>query len=98
LSEAGHIGQNVFLAATSMGMGAYAVGAFNDDAVNALVGVDGVDEAVVYVLAVGEIAWFTSTWNALSPPDVHSAQHALPSGQSARHNTGVNAGRGVFPR
>lgn len=56
LLEAGHIGQNVYLAATSMGMGACAVGAFNDDAVNALVGVDGVEEAVLYVLTVGEVA------------------------------------------
>ncbi len=54
--EAGHIGQNVYLAATALGMGACAVGAFNDDAVNALVGVDGVEEAALYVLAVGEIA------------------------------------------
>jgi len=56
LLEAGHIGQNVYLAATAMGMGACAVGAFNDDAVNTLVGVDGVDEAALYVLAVGGIA------------------------------------------
>ncbi|MGC9396082.1 MAG: SagB/ThcOx family dehydrogenase [Anaerolineae bacterium] len=53
LLEAGHIGQNVYLAATSLGMGACAVGAFNDDAVNALVGVEGVEEAALYVLAVG---------------------------------------------
>jgi len=53
LLEAGHIGQNVYLAATAMGMGACAVGAFSDDAVNALVSVDGVDEAALYVLAVG---------------------------------------------
>ena len=50
--EAGHIGQNVYLAAASMGMGACAVGAFNDDAVNALVGVDGINEAALYLLAV----------------------------------------------
>ena len=56
LLEAGHIGQNVYLAATSMGMGACAVGAFNDDAVNALVGVDGLGEAALYVLAVGAMA------------------------------------------
>lgn len=56
LLEAGHIGQNVYLVATSMGMGACAVGAFNDDAVNALVGVDGVDEAALYMLAVGAVA------------------------------------------
>jgi SagB-type dehydrogenase family enzyme len=54
LLEAGHIGQNIYLAATAMGMGACAVGAFNDGAVNALVGVDGVDEAALYLLSVGE--------------------------------------------
>lgn len=56
LLEAGHIGQNVYLAATAMGMGACAVGAFNDDAINVLVGVDGVEEAVLYVLTVGGLA------------------------------------------
>lgn len=34
-------------------VGACAVGAFNDDAVNALVSVDGVAAAGLYVLAVG---------------------------------------------
>lgn len=53
LLEAGHIGQNIYLAATALGMGACAVGAFNDDAVNALVSVDGQEEAAVYMLAVG---------------------------------------------
>lgn len=42
LLEAGHLGQNVYLAATSMGMGACAVGAFLDDDLNAMLGVDGV--------------------------------------------------------
>jgi len=55
LLETGHIGQNIYLAATSMGMGACAVGAFDDDAVNALVGVDGINEAAIYLLAVGEV-------------------------------------------
>ena len=55
LLEAGHIGQNIYLAATAMGMGACAVGAFYDDAVNALVGVDGMEEAVLYVLAIGAV-------------------------------------------
>lgn len=53
LLEAGHIGQNIYLAATGLGMGACAVGAFDDDAVNALVDVDGQEEAAVYMLAVG---------------------------------------------
>jgi SagB-type dehydrogenase family enzyme len=53
LLEAGHIGENGYLAATSAGLGACGVGAFMDDAINDMLGIDGVDEAVVYMLAVG---------------------------------------------
>lgn len=56
LLEAGHIGENGYLAATSMGLGACGVGAFMDDQMNALLGVDGVEEAVVYMLAAGRPA------------------------------------------
>jgi len=55
LLEAGHLGQNVYLAATSMGMGACAVGAFLDDGLNAMLGVDGQAEAAIYMLAVGRV-------------------------------------------
>lgn len=55
LLEAGHLGQNVYLAATSMGMGACAVGAFLDDDLNNMLGVDGKEEAVIYMLAVGKV-------------------------------------------
>ncbi|HEX2194632.1 MAG TPA: SagB/ThcOx family dehydrogenase [Candidatus Limnocylindria bacterium] len=53
LLEAGHIGENAYLAATSAGLGACGVGAFMDDAINAMLGLDGVEEAAVYMLAVG---------------------------------------------
>jgi SagB-type dehydrogenase family enzyme len=53
LLEAGHIGENAYLAATAMGLGACGVGAFMDDAINQMLGVDGVEEAAVYMLAVG---------------------------------------------
>ncbi len=55
LLEAGHIGQNLYLAATSMGLGACAVGAFLDDDLNQLLGLDGKDEAVIYIVVVGEV-------------------------------------------
>jgi SagB-type dehydrogenase family enzyme len=55
LIETGHLGQNVYLAATSMGMGTCAVGAFSDDGLNAMLGVDGKNEAAVYMLAVGNV-------------------------------------------
>jgi SagB-type dehydrogenase family enzyme len=56
LLEAGHVGENAYLAATSMGLGACGVGAFLDDDLNRLLGVDGVEEAAVYLLAIGHPA------------------------------------------
>ena len=54
LLEAGHIGQNLYLAATSMRLGACAVGAFLDDELNRLLGLDGEQEAALYLIAVGK--------------------------------------------
>ncbi|MBI5033844.1 MAG: SagB/ThcOx family dehydrogenase [Chloroflexi bacterium] len=51
--EAGHLGQNIYLMAMNLGLGACAVGAFWDDDVNRLLGVDGKQEAVLYLLTVG---------------------------------------------
>lgn len=53
LLEAGHVGQNLYLAATSMGLGACAVGAFYDDQFNKLLGLDAQREAMLYVISVG---------------------------------------------
>jgi SagB-type dehydrogenase family enzyme len=53
LLEAGHIGENGYLAAGSLGLGACGVGAFMDDQINEMLGLDGVEEAAVYMLAVG---------------------------------------------
>lgn len=52
--EAGHISQNVYLQATSLGLGAVAVGAFKDEDLNALLGIDGQGETAIYVNAVGK--------------------------------------------
>jgi len=54
LLEAGHIAQNLYLAATSMGLGACAVGAFYDSQFNDLLGLDPKEEAVLYLISVGE--------------------------------------------
>jgi SagB-type dehydrogenase family enzyme len=51
--DAGHIGQNLYLAGTAAGLGVCAVGAFFDDRVNDLIGLDGVEEISVYLAAVG---------------------------------------------
>lgn len=51
--EAGHISQNIYLQAVSLGLGSVAVGAFHDDKTNELIGVDGETEAAIYMHAVG---------------------------------------------
>ncbi len=53
LLEAGHVGQNVVLAAAALGLPALPLGGFYDRPVESLVGVDGLDEAVVYVVLLG---------------------------------------------
>ena len=55
LLEAGHIAQNACLTATSMGLGSCVVGAFDDTAFNRLIGADGRNESVLYLIAVGKI-------------------------------------------
>ncbi len=51
--EAGHISQNISLEAVSLGLGSVCVGAFLDEKVNKLIDIDGQDEAVIYLHAVG---------------------------------------------
>jgi SagB-type dehydrogenase family enzyme len=51
--DAGHIGQNLYLAGAAAGLGVCAVGAFFDDDVNDLIGVDGREETTVYLASVG---------------------------------------------
>jgi len=51
--ESGHISQNISLQAVSLGLGSVTVGAFIDEAVSDLLGIDGVYEAAVYLHAVG---------------------------------------------
>jgi len=51
--DCGHIGQNLYLAATAMGLGCCGIAAFFDDEVNDLVGVDGQEETAIYLATVG---------------------------------------------
>jgi len=51
--EGGHITQNVYLAAETLGLGACMVGAFFDGMVNDVVGVDGQKEAALGLIALG---------------------------------------------
>jgi SagB-type dehydrogenase family enzyme len=50
--DAGIIGENLALSATGIGLGSCNVGAFFDDEVNKILGVDGTAESVVYLSVV----------------------------------------------
>jgi len=52
--DAGHIAQNVALAAVTLGLGSCQVAALYDDEVNGLLDVDGVDESAIYMTVVGK--------------------------------------------
>jgi SagB-type dehydrogenase family enzyme len=51
--DAGHIAENLALAAVSLGLGTCQIGALFDDEVNKLLDVDGIKESVVYMSVVG---------------------------------------------
>jgi len=52
--DAGHIGQNIHLAAEAIDAGACMIGAFLDEAMNDAIGLDGIDEFVIYIASVGK--------------------------------------------
>ena len=51
--DAGHIAQNLYLAAEALGLGVCAIGAFFDHDMNSLMGFDGTRETVIYMASVG---------------------------------------------
>jgi len=53
LLEAGHVAQNVVLAATALGLAAVPLGAFYDRRTDAFLGLDGVNESTLYAIALG---------------------------------------------
>lgn len=56
LIEAGHVAQNVLLAATSLGLAAVPLGGFYDRRVDELLQVNGVDESTLYLVCIGRPA------------------------------------------
>lgn len=51
--DAGHIAENLALAAVSLGLGSCPIAALYDDEVNAVIDVDGMSESVVYMTVAG---------------------------------------------
>jgi len=54
--DAGHIAENLALAAVSLGLGTCQIGALFDDEVNKLLDVDGTEETTIYMSVVGSPA------------------------------------------
>jgi SagB-type dehydrogenase family enzyme len=52
--DAGHICQNLYLAAEGINCGACALAAFDDDIINELLHLDGEEQFVIYVGPVGK--------------------------------------------
>ncbi len=52
--DCGHIAQNLYLAATALGLGCCGVAAFFDDEVNELLETDGREETAIYLATVGK--------------------------------------------
>lgn len=51
--DAGHIAENLALAAVSLNLGTCEIGALFDDHVNAIIGIDGIEESTICMSAVG---------------------------------------------
>jgi len=54
LIDLGHMGQNLMLSATSMGLGSCCMAAYDQEKCDQVLGVDGVDEYTVYAVSVGK--------------------------------------------
>ena len=52
--DIGHVCQNLYLSAEAIGAGVCAIGAFNDDELNKLLGIDGEEQFSIYVATVGK--------------------------------------------
>jgi len=53
--DAGHVCENLYLAGEAIGLGVCAIGAFFDDDMNQIVGLDGTDETIIYMSTVGVV-------------------------------------------
>ena len=53
--DSGHLCENLYLAAESIGIGTCAVGAYYQEEMDAILGVDGEDEFTIYIAPVGRV-------------------------------------------
>ena len=53
--DAGHVCAHLYLAVQAVGCGCCGIAAYDDDGMNALLGIDGVEEFVIYLASVGKL-------------------------------------------
>ena len=70
IADLGHLGQTFCLVATALGLAPFCTMAFDDGKLDALIGVDGVAEAAMYVVGVGTPAPHAARPGALLMGDV----------------------------
>ena len=54
LEEAGHMGQNIYLLSSALNLACCGIDGFIDDQLNRLLDIDGINESVIYILALGK--------------------------------------------
>ena len=54
LLDAGHVCQNLYLAADAIDSGVCAIAAYNDDEINSTLGIDGLEQFSIYIATVGK--------------------------------------------
>jgi SagB-type dehydrogenase family enzyme len=54
LLDAGHVCQNLYLSAQEIDCGVCAIAAFDDDELNKLLDLDGIEQTSIYLAAVGK--------------------------------------------
>jgi nitroreductase len=54
--DAGHVCQNLYLASEAIGAGTCAIAAYDQEKMDALLDVDGMEEFTIYLAPVGKIA------------------------------------------
>jgi len=57
--DAGHVCQNLYLACTALGAGTCAIAAYDQEACDGLLCVDGDEEFTLYIASVGKLLWST---------------------------------------
>lgn len=55
LLDAGHVCQNLYLVASAVNSGCCAIAAYDDDQLNEILGLDGVNDFVIYIATLGKI-------------------------------------------